>query len=56
MGTIWTNTSDQLPPEGEVVMTLGENGTEQHLKRSGSLWFFPDGSMYVYYVPVKWHR
>lgn len=36
--TIWTKTSDQLPPEGEVVRALGEHGTEQDLKRSGNLW------------------
>jgi hypothetical protein len=26
----------------------------QPLKRSGNLWFFPDGGMYVYYVPTHW--
>lgn len=53
---IWTKTSDELPPEGEVVRTLGEHGTEQDLKRSGAMWFVPDGSMYVYYSPIMWHR
>jgi hypothetical protein len=24
------------------------------LKRSGRLWFFPDGSTYIYYTPTHW--
>jgi len=27
---------------------------EQPLKRVGRLWFFDDGSMYVYYTPTHW--
>jgi hypothetical protein len=27
---------------------------EQPLQRQGNLWFFPDGSMYVYYRPTHW--
>lgn len=43
-------------PEGVVVMTkiddhLGSRN-EQKLKRSGRLWFVPDGSSYVYYTPT----
>lgn len=53
---IWTKTSDELPPEVEVVRTISEGGIEQDLKRSGNLWFFPDGSMYVYYTVTMWHR
>lgn len=45
-------------PEGVVVMTkIHDNAGErnvQPLKRVGNLWFFPDGSMYVYYVPTHW--
>ena len=51
---------DYLAPAGEVVWTKidddkGERNIAQ-LRRSGNLWFFPDGSMYVYYVPTHWHR
>ena len=49
----WHLTERELPPDGVVVEVL--NGDEVHtLKRSGRLWFFPDGSMYVYYVPRAW--
>jgi hypothetical protein len=45
-------------PEGEVVLTKiddreGERNV-QKLKRSGRLWFVPDGSIYVYYSPTHW--
>lgn len=47
-----------IPDEGEVVDTKldDEKGcrNEQPLKRKGDLWFFPDGSMYVYYTPTHW--
>lgn len=57
----WTAVSEELPERGVVVMTKihDENGerNEQPLKliaNGGRLWFFPDGSMYVYYVPTHW--
>jgi hypothetical protein len=47
-------------PEGVVVNTkisdIGGDRNEQKLKRSGRLWFFPDGSMYVYYTPTHWQE
>lgn len=50
----WRRTDLELPPEGEVVATLSPGGTQSTLVRHGSLWFFPDGSMYVYYTPQYW--
>ncbi len=48
----------QTAPENVVVMTKIDDGNgcrnEQKLKRSGRLWFVPDGSMYVYYTPTHW--
>lgn len=45
-------------PEGLVVMTKIDDAkgvrNEQSLKRCGHLWFFPDGSMYVYYTSTHW--
>lgn len=45
-------------PEGVTVDTKIDdvNGVrnEQPLRRSGRLWFVPDGSMYVYYTPTHW--
>ena len=48
----------QTAPENVVVGTIimDEKGfrNEEALKRRGSLWFVPDGSMYVYYTPTHW--
>lgn len=56
----WNNCEETLPPDGEVVMTkIHDRGgcrNEQELKRQGRLWFFPDGSMYVYYTPTHWRK
>jgi hypothetical protein len=45
-------------PEGIVVRTKIDDAegarNEQMLKRSGRLWFVPDGSTYVYYSPTHW--
>lgn len=62
----WIKCVDQLPPTGDVVETkihddAGERNV-QSLKRyqreahTRSLWFFPDGSMYVYYEPTHWRE
>jgi hypothetical protein len=54
----WKRTDEILPPEGRVVETKieDEKGTRNRcdLVKSGGLWFFPDGSMYVYYTPTHW--
>ena len=45
-------------PDGFTVETKidDEKGVRnvQPLKRQGNLWFYPDGSMYVYYTPTHW--
>lgn len=45
-------------PEGVVVLTKIDDAAgvrnEQELKRSGWLWFVPDGSTYVYYTPTHY--
>lgn len=50
----WTRVEQGLPPEGQVVRTIGPGGLEQDLKRQGPLWFMADGAMYVYYTPIFW--
>lgn len=54
----WNQTNTTLPENGVIVDTKidDENGVrnEQPLKRQNNLWFFPDGSMYVYYTPTHW--
>lgn len=56
----WIRCDQRLPPESEVVDTKIDDATgkrnEQPLKRQGRLWFFPDGSMYVYYQPTHWRE
>lgn len=48
----WRSAADDPPPEGVVVQVQNNDGAL--LKRSGRLWFLPDGSMYVYYSPEFW--
>jgi hypothetical protein len=55
---MWTSVRTLLPKEGQPVMTKidDEDGCRNvtTLKRLGRLWFFEDGSMYVYYNPTHW--
>lgn len=54
----WIPTSERLPDDREIVETKVHDDrgcrNTQPLKRNGRLWFFPDGSMYVYYTPTHW--
>lgn len=50
--SFWTR--DFLPEERVVVACMDSGGHWQDLKRIGNLWWFPDGSMYVYYTPTMW--
>lgn len=62
--TAWRGTMDWKPietaPEGVVVKTKIDDAdgcrNETTLKRDGNLWWFPDGSMYVYYRPTHWRN
>ncbi len=48
----------ETAPENVVVRTIISDAdglrNDQTLKRKGRLWWFPDGSMYVYYTPTHW--
>jgi len=54
----WISCTSTLPDEHQVVETKIDdaNGCRNiaPLKRIGRLWFFHDGSMYVYYTPTHW--
>lgn len=56
----WTYVLDAMPPDDEVVETKIDDGRGVRnvttLKRMNGLWWFPDGSMYVYYSPTHWRR
>ena len=55
---MWKKTINELPKEHVVVETkiCDAKGERAHakLKRDGNMWFLPDSSMYVYYVPTHW--
>jgi hypothetical protein len=48
----------ETAPENVVIETKIDDAdgarNETTLYRSGNLWWFPDGSMYVYYQPTHW--
>lgn len=54
----WIHVEAQVPPNGMVVETKIDDGggprNDVRLKRNGRLWFYPDGSGYVYYTPTHW--
>jgi hypothetical protein len=54
----WVSVAVLKPKDGLIVMTKIDDGNgvrnEQELKRSGNLWFTPDGAIYVYYTPTHW--
>jgi hypothetical protein len=54
----WWRVDEIQPNDGKVVDTkisdIGGERNHQRLKRQGRLWFFEDGSMYVYYTPTHW--
>lgn len=54
----WIETSQQLPPEYQIVETKIDDGkfirNNAKLYRYKNLWFLPDRSMYVYYTPTHW--
>lgn len=56
----WIPVVRTLPREGIIVETKIDdaNGVRnvQELKRIGRLWYYPDGSMYVYYTPTHWRQ
>lgn len=56
----WISLKEKLPPQGVVLETKIDDGdgvrNEQNLQILGRLWFFPDGSMYVYYTPTHWRQ
>lgn len=56
----WIRIIDRLPPENKEVETKIDDDmgvrNEQPLKRVSKLWFYPDGSMYVYYIPTHWRE
>lgn len=55
-GDDWIRPDRELPTDGEVVDTLDGSGRRAELRYKRGLWWFPDMTMYVYYVPTFWKR
>lgn len=58
MDNFWRRIDTQPPPQNTVVETkiLDHHGERNiaDLKLVDRLWWFPDGSMYIYYTPTHW--
>jgi hypothetical protein len=56
----WIEVARQAPTGGIVVNTKIDDDkgcrNETHLKFHRNLWWYPDGSMYVYYCPTHWQK
>ena len=50
----WTRTTDTLPAEGSEVEAITPSGAPTRLAYSSGMWWTPDRSMYVYFVPTWW--
>lgn len=54
----WVKCSTALPPYDVIVETKIDDvdgcRNVTKLRRQNRLWYFPDGSMYVYYTPTHW--
>jgi len=50
----WNRPDLVVPPEGEEIATMNSQGQVQNLIFDNGRWWFPDKSMYVYYVPKFW--
>lgn len=58
MNNIW-ETIDTAPEGIELETKIDDKEglrNVQSLTRKGSLWFYPDMSMYVYYRPTHWRN
>lgn len=51
----WTPVAaESLPPSGTDVEVITPGGDQRSLYYESGLWFLPDRSMYVYFVPAYW--
>lgn len=50
----WTRTEESRPPDGAEVEAMDGSGRVTNLTFYRGMWWLPDRSMYVYYVPQFW--
>lgn len=55
---MWKSIQLNSPPVGTVVLTKIDDSkgvrNVEKLKLAHKLWWYEDGSMYVYYTPTHW--
>lgn len=52
MSAGWHDTATERPENGQMVEVPNNGGIQ--LRYRDGLWWLPDGSMYVYFVPAYW--
>ena len=52
----WYPTERYQPADGDEVDAMDSGGHVQRLVLKDGLWWFPDFSMYVYYIPTFWRE
>lgn len=52
----WTLTTQQLPPDGEVVETKVDYGDIVDLVRNGDKWYHPVLNLPTNFTPTHWRR
>lgn len=50
----WTDVQEKLPPDGQIVEVKTPGGDVRDLVLRNNLWWLPDETMYVYFVPTHW--
>lgn len=50
----WTHVSEAQPADGQAVEVITPGGDQRDLVYERGLWWLPDRSMYVYFVPSFW--
>lgn len=50
----WTAVASATPESGSLVEVITPGGDQRELIYESGLWFLPDRSMYVYFVPAFW--
>lgn len=51
---MWHATALELPESGTLCRVITEGLDERDLIYRDGLWWIPDNSMYVYFVPMYW--
>lgn len=50
----WTPIRHGVPEDGAEVEVISPSGDQRRLVYDRGLWWLPDRSMYVYFIPAYW--